>query len=72
MGIGRCRLSIVILRTSDNFKVHAIGTFMGIAFLGQGLNTAIGGLISNYFNWRGVFVIYSLMAALVTVLILTI
>lgn len=53
-------------------RQDAIGTFMGIAFLGQGLSMAIGGLVSNYLNWRGVFVIYSFLAALVTVLIFTI
>lgn len=50
----------------------AIGAFLGIAFLGQGLSMAIGGVVSFYFNWRGVFVIYSFLATLVTILIFTI
>jgi predicted MFS family arabinose efflux permease len=47
----------------------AIGTFMGIAFLGQGLSMAIGGAIAYFFNWRGVFAVYALFS-LIPVLLL--
>jgi predicted MFS family arabinose efflux permease len=50
----------------------AIGTFMGISFLGQGLSTAIGGSIAYFLNWRGVFLIYAALAAMVTILFFTI
>lgn len=40
----------------------AIGTFMGVSFLGQGLSMAIGGTIAFFFNWRGVFGVYSAFA----------
>ncbi len=40
----------------------AIGTFMGIAFLGQGLSMITGGAISYFLDWRGVFVVYALLS----------
>lgn len=40
----------------------AIGTFMGISFLGQGLSMAIGGTIAYFLNWRGVFAIYAALS----------
>ena len=40
----------------------AIGTFMGIAFLGQGLSMATGGIISYFLNWRGVFGLYAVLS----------
>lgn len=52
-------------------RQSAIGTFMGISFLGQGLSMAIGGSIAYFLNWRGVFVVYSVLAALVTLLFFT-
>lgn len=55
-----------------NERQSAIGTFMGISFLGQGLSMAIGGSIAYFFNWRGVFVIYAVIAVISTVLLLTI
>ncbi|MHB1042532.1 MAG: hypothetical protein ACYC0Q_06815 [Eubacteriales bacterium] len=36
---------------------------MGISFLGQGLSMAIGGTTAYFLNWRGVFGIYSVLAA---------
>lgn len=42
----------------------AIGTFMGISFLGQGLSMATGGLISYLFNWRGVFAVYAVLSVI--------
>lgn len=50
----------------------AIGTFMGISFLGQGLSMAIGGSIAFLLSWRGVFIAYALLAAIVFVLFATI
>ena len=47
----------------------AIGTFMGIAFLGQGLSMAIGGTTAYFLSWRGVFGIYSVLAAFSTTLL---
>ena len=53
-------------------RQSAIGTFMGISFLGQGLSMAIGGTISYYLNWRGVFALYALMSVVTTALLLTV
>ena len=53
-------------------RQSAIGTFMGISFLGQGLSMAIGGSIAFFLSWRGVFITYSTMAALSTFLLFTI
>lgn len=53
-------------------RQSAIGTFMGISFLGQGLSMAIGGSIAFFLNWRGVFITYAGLAAVVTVLFLTV
>lgn len=47
----------------------AVGQFMGISFLGQGLSMAIGGSIAFFLNWRGVFATYSLLALVATVLL---
>jgi predicted MFS family arabinose efflux permease len=55
-----------------NERQAAIGTFMGISFLGQGLSMAIGGSIAYFFNWRGVFVTYAVLAVISTILLLTI
>lgn len=48
----------------------AIGTFMGISFLGQGLSMAIGGTIAYFLNWRGVFGIYAAFALVPTFLLI--
>ena len=48
----------------------AIGTFMGISFLGQGLSMAIGGIIAYFLNWRGVFGIYAILAVIPTLLLI--
>lgn len=50
----------------------AIGSFMGISFLGQGLSMAIGGSIAYFLNWRGVFAIYAVLAIISAVLLFTI
>ncbi|MHB8074965.1 MFS transporter [Desulfosporosinus fructosivorans] len=48
----------------------AIGTFMGISFLGQGLSMAIGGTIAYFLNWRGVFGVYAILAVIPTLLLI--
>lgn len=55
-----------------NERQSAIGTFMGISFLGQGLSMAIGGSIAYFLNWRGVFAIYAVFSVISTILLLTI
>lgn len=55
-----------------NQRQSAIGSFMGISFLGQGLSMAIGGTVAYFLNWRGVFAIYALLAVIPTVLLFTI
>ena len=54
-----------------NERQTAIGTFMGISFLGQGLSMAIGGSIAYFFNWRGVFAVYAVLSVVATILLLT-
>lgn len=53
-------------------RQSAIGSFMGISFLGQGLSMAIGGFIAYFLNWRGVFGVYAALAVLSSVLLFTI
>ncbi|MGB4592468.1 MAG: MFS transporter [Coriobacteriia bacterium] len=52
-------------------RQKAIGSFMGIAFLGQALSMGIGGAIAYYLNWRGVFVAYGVVSAFITVVLWT-
>jgi len=58
----------------DLFPMHerqqAIGTFISISFLGQGLSMAMGGTISNFFDWRGVFLVYAILSLIPTALLL--
>ncbi len=49
----------------------AIGLFMGISFLGQGLSMAIGGAMAYFISWRGAFVLYAILAILSAILLLT-
>ncbi len=49
----------------------AIGTFMGISFLGQALSMGIGGTIAFFVSWRGVFFAYAIIAAFITVLLIS-
>ena len=51
-------------------RQQAIGTFMGLSFLGQGLSMTIGGTIAFLLNWRGVFVIYSIISLIPAVLLI--
>lgn len=66
-------MPIALALIGDIFPIKerqgAIGTFMGISFLGQGLSMAIGGIIAYLLNWRGVFGVYALLS-LVPVLLL--
>ena len=50
----------------------AIGTFMGVSFLGQGLSMAIGGTIAYLVSWRGVFAVYAGLSVIATALLLSI
>lgn len=47
-------------------RQKAIGSFMGISFLGQALSMGIGGAIAYFVDWRGVFIAYAVFAAVVT------
>ncbi|GAB6151514.1 MFS transporter [Desulfosporosinus burensis] len=53
-------------------RQSAIGSFMGISFLGQGLSMAIGGSIAHFLNWRGVFAVYAGLAVISSVSLFTI
>ncbi|MDP4127658.1 MAG: MFS transporter [Bacillota bacterium] len=53
-------------------RQSAIGSFMGISFLGQGLSMAIGGSIAYFLNWRGVFLVYAGLAVISSILLFTI
>lgn len=66
-------MPIALALIGDVFPIQerqgAIGTYMGISFLGQGLSMAIGGTIAYFLNWRGVFGVYAVLA-LIPVLLL--
>ncbi|MGQ9671467.1 MAG: MFS transporter [Desulfosoma sp.] len=51
------------------WRQQAIGTFLGIAFLGQGLSMAVGGSIAYFVSWRGVFFVYAGLSVVSTVLL---
>ena len=51
-------------------RQQAIATFMGIAFLGQATSMTIGGTIAAVTSWRGVFVVYAVVAAVITIVLL--
>jgi predicted MFS family arabinose efflux permease len=50
-------------------RQRAIGSFMGVSTLGQALSMGIGGSIAYFFDWRGVFVIYGIIAVIIAVLL---
>lgn len=50
-------------------RQQAIGSFMGIAFLGQALSMGIGGAIAYFLDWRGVFVTYAVVAGVIAVVL---
>jgi predicted MFS family arabinose efflux permease len=51
-------------------RQKAIGTFLGIAYLGQGLSMAVGGTIAFLYSWQGVFVVYAGLSLIPTALLL--
>jgi predicted MFS family arabinose efflux permease len=53
-------------------RQQAIGTFMGISFLGQGLSMAVGGSIAYFVSWRGVFFTYAALSVIATLLLILI
>jgi len=50
-------------------RQSAIGSFMGISFLGQALSMGIGGAVAYFVSWRGVFLAYAAFSAVVTVVL---
>jgi len=71
-----CVMPVSLALLADVFPVEerqsAIGMFMGISFLGQGLSMAIGGSIAFFINWRGVFVLYAVLSIFATLLLMTV
>jgi len=71
-----CVMPVSLALLADLFPVEerqsAIGLFMGISFLGQGLSMAIGGSIAFFMNWRGVFALYAILSILATLLLMTV
>jgi predicted MFS family arabinose efflux permease len=67
-------MPISLALIGDIFPVQerqgAIGTFMGISFLGQGLSMITGGAIAYFLNWRGVFAVYALVSLIPMILII--
>ncbi|MBI4774079.1 MAG: MFS transporter [Deltaproteobacteria bacterium] len=67
-------MPISLALIGDIFPVQerqgAIGTFMGISFLGQGLSMITGGAIAYFLNWRGVFGLYALLSLIPMILII--
>ncbi len=67
-------MPISLALIGDIFPVEqrqgAIGTFMGISFLGQGLSMITGGAIAYFLNWRGVFAIYALLSVIPMVMLI--
>lgn len=71
-----CVMPVSLALIGDLFPVEerqsAIGMFMGISFLGQGLSMAIGGSIAFFINWRGVFALYAVLSVFATLLLMTV
>jgi predicted MFS family arabinose efflux permease len=67
-------MSISLALIADLFPMEqrqaAIGTFMGVSFLGQGLSMFIGGSIAYLVSWRGVFATYAGLSVIATSLLL--
>jgi predicted MFS family arabinose efflux permease len=67
-------MPISLALIADLFSIEgrqaAIGTFMGVSFLGQGLSMAIGGTVAYLVSWRGVFAAYAALSAIATALLL--
>jgi MFS family permease len=56
------------VRSED--RQSAIGLFLGISFLGQGLSMEIDGMIAYFVSWHGVFAAYEAFSLLVTALLI--
>ena len=65
-------LALVGDMVSMERRQQAIGTFMGIAFLGQGLSMAVGGSIAYFLSWRGVFITYAVLSLISTLLLFSV
>lgn len=67
-------MPIALALIGDVFPIRerqgAIGTFMGISFLGQGLSMAIGGTIAFFLSWRDVFGAYAILAVIPVILLI--
>ncbi|WP_457553491.1 MFS transporter [Desulfobacula sp.] len=67
-------MPISLALIGDIFPVEqrqmAIGTFMGISFLGQGLSMITGGAIAQFLNWRWVFGVYAVLSLIPMLLLL--
>lgn len=50
-------------------RQRAIGSFMGVSTLGQALSMGIGGSIAYFFDWRGVFILYGIIAMVIAILL---
>ena len=50
-------------------RQQAVGTFLGISFLGQGLSMSVGGSISYFVSWKGVFFTYGALSLISTLLL---
>jgi len=50
-------------------RQKAIASFMGIAFLGQATSMTIGGTIAAISSWRGVFIAYAAVSAVIVVVL---
>ncbi|MBI5592925.1 MAG: MFS transporter [Deltaproteobacteria bacterium] len=63
-------MPISIALIGDLFPIterhKAVGTFLGISFLGQGFSMAIGGATAFLVSWRGVFILYAILSIIPT------
>ncbi len=50
-------------------KQNQIGAYLGFTFLGQAAGTALGGSLTHYFSWRGVFILYGLLELVAAIII---
>jgi predicted MFS family arabinose efflux permease len=50
-------------------RQQAVGTFLGISFLGQGFSMSMGGSISYFVSWRSVFFTYGALSLISTLLL---
>lgn len=69
-GIIAVSLSLIGESVPMNDRQIYVGKFMGIVFLGQGLSTGLGGLITKYVSWRGAFIFFAIFAALADLILI--